>query len=220
MPRSLPIAFVMLLATPFLALGGLGSDAAAAPKPVAAKPAMKGVGAHVVTKRGVPAIQLKHGTKQPASDPPAQNPPAWTAPIVAPIEGELEVTPLAPYAGPVGISTLDARLRTVATAFQSVGFHFVGSGAIRLSMPSTATGGSDLMVSCEGDLPSKLSVTASMYTGGSSGSWLLMELVNVSNKAKFVVMPGGLPPNTIFEVGISSDSNASWRVDRCTIERV
>jgi hypothetical protein len=73
---------------------------------------MKGVGAHVVTKRGVPAIQLKHGTKQPASDTPAQNPPAWTAPIVAPIEGELEVTPLAPYAGPVGVSTIDARLRT------------------------------------------------------------------------------------------------------------
>lgn len=221
MPRSLPIALVMLLATPLFALGGPGGDASAAPKkPATAKPAMKGVGKHVVTKRGVPAIKLLHGTKEPTSEPPAADPQPWTAPSVAPIDGELVVTPGAPTAGPVGVSTKNAEHRTVAAPRKPAGFHFAGNGTIGLAMPSTATGGSDLMISCAGELPNKLYVIATTHQSPETVRTLLMELVNVDDEAKFIVMPGVLDPNMIFEVEITAYTDLAWRVDRCTIERV
>jgi len=222
MPRSLPIAFVMLLATPLFALGGPGSDASAAPKkPATAKPAIKGVGKHVVTKRGVPAIKLIHGTKQPASDPPTPNPPPWMAPIVTPFEGELVVTPANPTAGPVGTSTRNVDHRTFDAPWGMVaGFHFEGYGGIGLAMPAAAIGGSDLLISCEGDLPSKVSILVTTHQHPETVKRMLMELVNVDDKAKFVVMPGVLDPNMIFEVEITAQSDVAWRIDRCTIERV
>jgi hypothetical protein len=87
-------------------------------------------------------------------------------------------------------------------------------------MTSTATGGSDLMISCTGDLPSKLSITATTHQTSETVRILLMELVNVGDEAKFLVMPGVLDPNMIFEVGITAHTDVAWRVDRCTVERV
>ena len=91
---------------------------------------------------------------------------------------------------------------------------------IGLAMPATAIGGSDLLISCEGDLPSKVSILVTTHQHPETVKRMLMELVNVDDKAKFVVMPGVLDPNMIFEVEITAQSDVAWRIDRCTIERV
>lgn len=225
------LTFALVLVSAF-ALGG--SVVTAAPQPVRVKPGatvpkVKGVGPNVFTKRGVPAMKLSKSVKlDPLVKPPSASTspslPSGTIPIVAPFEGKVELSPFVTYVGSVGMQLLGGELRTIASPGMPTGFYVqpIAGSSIGISMPLTAAGSSDLMVSCEGKLPSTLTVWARYDYDGGFVRWQLMDLQNVTTKAKFVAVLDAewTLQETIVSIGFSAPVDWPWRVDRCTVERV
>jgi hypothetical protein len=223
MPRSIRSCLLLAAA---LALGPTTFAAAkpAAGRTAATKLRVRAIGPNVVTKRGVPAISL---AKAAPAEPLSGQMPAidldnapWLVPVVAPFEGKIELTAHKPYVDPAGVVTTHGDVRTIATPGIPAGFAFDGVGWMNLALPASAIGSSDLLISCEGALPATVQIYAQRIAKSSTLAWHLMDLTNVTTKAKFVVVTGDLPDEELFMVSIGYQQGAPWRVDRCTLERV
>jgi hypothetical protein len=89
-------------------------------------------------------------------------------------------------------------------------------GHVAIVLPPSAIGDSDLLMRCVGDLSETVLVTA-----GSARHWFdMMVLLKVEREVVFVIDPGELPPDEFLRIGFRAHDDETWRVDKCTLERI